>query len=143
MSVNLNKTTAERALFARYLIHVIGDIHQPLHSVALYNETYPSGDRGGNSLNITLLDSGKSNLHSFWDSGAFKIQNDSWYLVRPLDLSNQTAITNVAFDYIKQYGQSVEELAKELDPFVWATESLELSKNTTYPKMSETNVVDS
>lgn len=34
---NINKTTAERALFSRYLVHVAGDIHQPLHSVALFN----------------------------------------------------------------------------------------------------------
>ena len=47
---NLNKTTAERALFARYLVHIVGDIHQPLHSVAMFNESYKTGDRGGNSL---------------------------------------------------------------------------------------------
>lgn len=52
LSTNINKTTVERALFARYLVHVAGDIHQPLHSVALFNETFPTGDRGGNSLKI-------------------------------------------------------------------------------------------
>lgn len=81
-------------------------------------------------------------MHSFWDSGAFKIQNDTWFLVRPLDLANQTALNNVAYDYIKQYGASIEEIAKNLDPFEWAKESLELSQNTTYPKMAETNVID-
>ena len=94
-------------MFARYLVHVTGDIHQPLHSVALFNETYPQGDRGGNSLKINLLNGTQQNLHSFWDSGAFLIQNDTWFLVRPLDLSNQTALKSVAFDYIKQYGKSV------------------------------------
>lgn len=100
LSANINQTTAERALFARYLVHVIGDIHQPLHSVALFNETYPSGDRGGNSLKIKLLDNTDQNLHSFWDSGAFRIQNDSWFLVRPLDLKNTTALKDVALSYI-------------------------------------------
>lgn len=37
LEYNVNKTTAERALFARYLVHVTGDIHQPLHSVAMFN----------------------------------------------------------------------------------------------------------
>jgi hypothetical protein len=55
IETNINKTTVERALFARYLVHVVGDIHQPLHSVSLYNQTFPSGDRGGNSLKIVLL----------------------------------------------------------------------------------------
>jgi hypothetical protein len=30
------------------VVHLVGDIHQPLHSVALYNLTYPKGDIGGN-----------------------------------------------------------------------------------------------
>ncbi len=79
-------------MFARYLVHVVGDIHQPLHSVSLFNATYPSGDRGGNSLKITLLNGTSQNLHSFWDSGAFRIQNDSWFIIRPMSLANQTAL---------------------------------------------------
>lgn len=107
LTTNINKTTAERALFARYLVHVVGDIHQPLHSVSLFNETYPSGDRGGNSLKIVLLNGTVNNLHSFWDSGAFRIQNDSWYLIRPLNAQNLTAIKEVAANYIKTYGPQV------------------------------------
>lgn len=107
LTTNINKTTAERALFARYLVHVVGDIHQPLHSVSLFNETYPSGDRGGNSLKITLLNGSANNLHSFWDSGAFRIQNDSWFLIRPLNSQNLTAIKEVASNYIKTYGAQV------------------------------------
>lgn len=107
LTTNVNKTTAERALFARYLVHVAGDIHQPLHSVSLFNETYPSGDRGGNSLKIVLLNGTVNNLHSFWDAGAFRIQNDSWYLIRPLNAQNLTAIKEVAANYIKTYGPQV------------------------------------
>jgi S1/P1 Nuclease len=38
----------------RYLIHVIGDVHQPLHDSNFYNETYPKGDLGGNKINIKV-----------------------------------------------------------------------------------------
>jgi hypothetical protein len=55
LSANTSKITSEQALFARYLVHIVGDIHQPLHSVSLFNETYPSGDRGGNSQKIIIL----------------------------------------------------------------------------------------
>ena len=48
LTQNMNHNSAERALFARYVVHLVGDIHQPLHSVALFNETYPNGDIGGN-----------------------------------------------------------------------------------------------
>jgi hypothetical protein len=30
---NMNFVSFERALMARYLLHVVGDIHQPLHSI--------------------------------------------------------------------------------------------------------------
>lgn len=32
---------------ARYLLHLVGDIHQPLHSVTMYNSTFKKGDLGG------------------------------------------------------------------------------------------------
>ena len=54
---------------------MVGDIHQPLHSVALFNKTYPKGDAGGNFLKIKMLNGTLANFHSFWDSGAFLLQN--------------------------------------------------------------------
>lgn len=105
LSTNVNKTTAERALFARYLVHVIGDIHQPLHSVSLFNATFPKGDRGGNDIKVTLPNgTANFNLHAFWDAGAMMIQNDTWFLVRPLDQNNATVLKNRALDLIKQHG---------------------------------------
>lgn len=32
---------------ARYLLHLVGDIHQPLHSTMMFNATYKTGDLGG------------------------------------------------------------------------------------------------
>lgn len=100
LSSNFNKNTAEKALFARYLVHVVGDMHQPLHSVALFNSTFPSGDRGGNSIKIILPDKSSQNLHSFWDAGGFRVQNDSWSLSRPLNLQNLTVLKSVAQQYM-------------------------------------------
>lgn len=90
LKANLRKLTAERALFARYLIHMVGDIHQPLHSVALYNHTFTKGDAGGNLLKLTILNKTVQNFHSFWDAGAFRLQNDSYTFVRPMNLQNVT-----------------------------------------------------
>lgn len=111
LSVNNTNLTAEKAMFARYLIHVVGDIHQPLHSVSLYNSTFPSGDRGGNSLKVVLLNGTVQNLHAFWDAGAFRVQNDSWFVNRPMGLQNMTALKEVASNYIKTYGPQVDKLA--------------------------------
>ena len=49
------------------IIHYVGDVHQPLHSAALVDSKYPSGDRGGNSESIPSKD-GVGNLHAVWDS---------------------------------------------------------------------------
>ncbi|KAK5053991.1 hypothetical protein LTR84_001953 [Exophiala bonariae] len=44
---------------ARFLIHFIGDLHQPLHDEAL--------EGGGNGINVTY-DGDETNLHHIWDT---------------------------------------------------------------------------
>lgn len=55
---------SQKALAYSWLLHLIGDLHQPMHSVALFCERYPYGDRGGNSVKLAKGDS----LHSLWDN---------------------------------------------------------------------------
>ena len=136
LSSNKMMKTAERALFARYLIHMVGDIHQPLHGVALYNQSFPKGDAGGNFIKITLLNgTGNYNLHKFWDSGALRVQNDSFTFNRPLSLDSMTKLKNYAKGFMDEYGDRVEEASKNLDPQAWALESLNLAKNVVYPHL--------
>ena len=54
----------------RLLIHIVGDMHQPLHNVNMYNLKYPDGDQGGNKLNILTLNKIFIKLHFYFDSGA-------------------------------------------------------------------------
>jgi hypothetical protein len=49
-----------------WLVHLVGDIHQPLHACALYSADYPTGDRGGN-LMMVKYHGVVTNLHAFWD----------------------------------------------------------------------------
>lgn len=51
----------------RMLIHLVGDIHQPLHTVSAVNPTYNTGDRGGNDETLPSI-CGVTNLHGVWDS---------------------------------------------------------------------------
>ena len=105
LKANIMRNSAERALFARYVVHLAGDIHQPLHSVALYNLTYPKGDIGGNLLKVTLKNGTvNSNFHAYWDAGAYILQNDSWAIVRPMNIQNLTALKDVANAMITKYG---------------------------------------
>jgi hypothetical protein len=50
-----------RAEALQFLIHFLGDMHQPLHSSN-------NNDRGGNSVPVRFHDR-QTNLHSLWDSG--------------------------------------------------------------------------
>ena len=36
-----------------WLMHLVGDVHQPLHCVTRFTQTEPNGDRGGNDVKLT------------------------------------------------------------------------------------------
>ena len=52
---------AERLLALKYLLHFVGDVHQPLHAS-------DNHDRGGNCVLVSLGGSRTVNLHAFWDT---------------------------------------------------------------------------
>ena len=81
-------TDFEKAFAIRFLIHLVGDLHQPLHIIQPVYRVYRGGNaRGGNLIRVrysndiaickkNFKDSKNSlcssrNLHSFWDSAAF------------------------------------------------------------------------
>lgn len=53
--------TAQRRLALQFLLHFIGDVHQPLHAS-------DDNDRGGNDKKILLPGFNPDNLHQFWDN---------------------------------------------------------------------------
>jgi hypothetical protein len=44
----------KRAIALAWLFHLVGDVHQPLHTVQLFSREYPHGDRGGNEVCVRL-----------------------------------------------------------------------------------------
>ena len=55
-----------RAAYLSFLIHLIGDMHQPLHCCSLFTAAYPDGDRGGNDFYVKVDGQGVR-LHGIWD----------------------------------------------------------------------------
>lgn len=49
-----------------WLMHIEGDVHQPLHATSRVLKAQPKGDAGGNLVYI----SPNTNLHAVWDSAA-------------------------------------------------------------------------
>jgi len=97
---------AEKEQALKFLVHFVGDLHQPLH-------VGDTGSRGGNSIQVRFFNQG-SNLHRVWDSQImeYHTENDKVWL---WDLNGVTN-PKLAAEWSKG---TVED---------WATESLELAK---------------
>lgn len=62
-----NMTAGDQAFWLSFLVHLVGDIHQPLHVTTLFDTRFPNGDLGGNNF-VIYVDGVKNNLHSFHDN---------------------------------------------------------------------------
>lgn len=51
----------------KYLIHLVGDIHQPFHNCSRIRDG--RSDNGANGVGVEFPASGRWNLHKVWDSG--------------------------------------------------------------------------
>jgi len=100
----------ERRLALRFSIHIVQDLHQPLHAGV-------RNDRGGNDFKVSF-GGNDSNLHRVWDSGllsAAKRSDREW--IAHLD---------------RTFSEAEHDAWQEPDPLVWIHESAELSRSI-YP----------
>lgn len=101
-----------------WLMHLVGDVHQPLHSVARFSADLPNGDNGGNSVNLNPPpcqdDTSAKELHALWD-GALG------------DSSDPKAVIPVASALPPQ---TVD--AGDLDVHGWVNESYQLAQTKVY-----------
>jgi hypothetical protein len=65
---NGSTDSGRKAIALAWLFHLVGDIHQPLHTAQLFTVEYPQGDRGGNEICVRVTQAGQPmDLHRFWD----------------------------------------------------------------------------
>lgn len=67
---NPKSTAAQKKLALRMIIHLVGDMHQPMH-------TARKDDLGGNRVTLTWFGE-KSNLHRVWDESLIDFQQLSY-----------------------------------------------------------------
>lgn len=67
-----NKTASkeEKQIALKFLVHIIGDLHQPLH-------VGNGNDRGGNDVKVQWFNE-STNLHSVWDTKLIEFQKLSY-----------------------------------------------------------------
>lgn len=104
----------------RILLHVVGDLHQPMHAVSEYSAHFPQGDLGGNRVKLGKNSIG-TNLHAYWDNGAGVLLSKKRLNIKQL----------------KSKAKLLEEKwpchdPMSMDPQQWAEESHQLAVNTAY-----------
>ncbi len=104
----------EKALALRFAVHIIGDLHQPLHAGH-------GGDRGGNDFAVTFFGE-LTNLHSVWDS-------------RMID-HEQLSYTEMAAWLAASTSEDTAIAWREIDPEVWIAESTAI-RDQIYPEEQE------
>ena len=103
-----------------FLIHFIGDVHQPLHAAT-------DGDRGGNCVGLThplthADGTMTTELHAVWDVDEVLAVGSA--------LGSENAIATALFQRFKN-GASVPQLT----PTDWAQEANDLAKSDIYQKL--------
>ncbi len=119
--LNQYATDFDKGVALRILMHVVGDIHQPLHAVTRISSEHPKGDRGGN---LVLLEDNAiaKNLHSYWDKGAGLFGGRKKY--------SQVQIKNSAAKIEQRWPCKV--LVLDTTPAQWADESHTLAIQKVY-----------
>jgi hypothetical protein len=103
----------------RFLIHFVGDLHQPLHAADRH-------DRGGNSL-IVYQGRHRSNLHRVWDED----------LVKALGPDAMT----VAADIERKLSPQDKAQIMAGTPVAWANESFQVAAHQIYAHLPATGPV--
>lgn len=105
-----SRSTRERRLAFKYLCHLVGDLHQPLH-------VGYADDRGGNLVTIRYRGQ-EMNLHRYWDSGLLERKVDS--LGELLTL-------------LRERPDQAPGCWSPADTIAWTNESFALTRNFAYP----------
>ena len=103
-----------RAAYLSFLIHLIGDMHQPLHCCSLFTVAYPDGDRGGNDFYVKVDGQGVR-LHGIWDGLLGTVPNP---------LAQWAYSLKVEAEHPRD---SLPELAMHTTPRDWSLESRALA----------------
>lgn len=110
---DLSASKNERAEALKFLVHFVGDMHQPLHSIERNDPVTGNGDRGGNEVHITFFGA-PANLHGVWDSGII-------------------AHGGVTLDQVQKWLSTQDEKAlAQGDPIQWALAAHALAISNTY-----------
>jgi hypothetical protein len=98
-----------------WLLHLVGDVHHPLHATSRFSAGLPHGDEGGNAEKIDCGGCQESILHWFWDDAPGVSDNPE-----------------EAIEAAHALSASDPRQAAVREEMVWIDESFELAKQVAY-----------
>jgi hypothetical protein len=111
-------TKEQRANALKFLIHFVGDLHQPMHISR-------AEDKGGNTIQLQYEGKG-TNMHSLWDSKLIGTEGKSF--------------EQMTIDYDKATAKQIKQWQQ--DPLIkWLWESYQISSKL-YPEIEANNKLD-
>jgi len=108
----------ERIIALKFLLHFVGDLHQPLHSS-------DDNDRGGNDKRVMAPGLKAGNLHHFWDT----------------EFVDQLGIDarSIASDLIGHISKAQEQDWSQGTPADWAQEAFKIARDDAYGQLPQPN----
>lgn len=120
------------------IVHLVGDIHQPMHTASRYDpdrsKTDRPNDAGGNAVSIAnLADTPwKKNLHTFWDEAYRRYYEDGKARAFP-----EITIDAGMQEWIKRSSSYTPTNDLAFDAGRWARETQTLGCSLAYGKLGE------
>jgi hypothetical protein len=97
----------KRVIALRFLIHLVGDLHQPLH-------VGRPDDQGGNKITEYWFDK-KTNLHSIWDSELINFQQYSYTeYAAVLDIAGPEKVASIQKTSLEDWFYESHQLADKI-----------------------------
>lgn len=118
---NRNRTMAERSEALKWVVHLIEDLHMPLHSG-------DRGDRGGNDVALSFQGK-RTNFHALWDYGMLEgagLDEDRLVARITSRLGRRTDLTEMATGSIRD----------------WVIEAHDISRDVVYPSLPSSLELD-
>ncbi len=113
----------------KYLVHIVADIHQPLH-------VGNGEDKGGNDIKVEFYWE-DSNLHRVWDSGIIDKQQLSYMeYVRWIDIAKEDQITQWQTDGVRVWVKESYDYREQVYDF---PESKKLNYRYVYDNIAAVN----
>ena len=124
-----SSATLDKARMLRFAIHIIGDIHQPLHAASYFSTQFPTGDLGGNKWQIGGVPFA-SELHALWDEGLGLFYQQ---LRRPLNTTGFDWVGSLADRVLGLHPvASLQPQIAEKNVTQWALESHAIAEDFVY-----------